>query len=152
MILTTHHLLSLQRFTGKPLRLLPPVSFLQVIDAQGHSRMYTLIHNRGYKNNAQIFGEEDRRVPREDYLSVVNGFIGSYPNQFFQMPEKDLENFVVSITELETEQDYRHLLSRYGVSRNASWFWKLSDSFYSRYQELRPREAGLFDLNRYENR
>ncbi|MFT4615323.1 MAG: hypothetical protein ACI9NT_002476 [Bacteroidia bacterium] len=146
------HLIDLQNLTGKSLSLLPPVSFLEVIDPQRSERMYSLIQNSGFKNNTQAFEEENRRLPKEDYLSVVRGFIGSYPNQFFQISEKELEKFVADIGALESEEDYRKLVSRYGVSRNASWFWKLSDNFYERYQELRPREAGLFDLNRYENR
>ena len=31
-------------------------------------------------------------------------------------------------------------------------FWKLSDSFNDYYEQHTPIEAGIFDLNRYENR
>jgi len=83
---------------------------------------------------------------------VVKGFIGSYPNVFFQLPEKELGNFVKAIEALRSEQDYQKLVSRYGVRRNASWFWRLSDKFHDHYRKHYPIEAGLFDLNRYENR
>jgi hypothetical protein len=38
------------------------------------------------------------------------------------------------------------------VRRNATWFWRLSDDMHTAYQRREPIEAGLFDLNRYENR
>ena len=96
--------------------------------------------------------ETARRMPTEDYLTVVRGFIGAYPNVFFQVQEKELENFVQDIASLGNEQDYARLVSRYGVRRNASWFWRLSDKFYEYNKKHYPHEAGLFDLNRYENR
>ena len=88
----------------------------------------------------------------EDYLTVVKGFIGSYPNMFFQMPEEQLEDFVAAIGAVKTEADYSQLVDIYGVRRTAPWFWTLSDSFHDYYQRREPVEAGVFDLNRYENR
>ncbi len=145
-------LTKLQRFTGRPLDLLPETSFLHVIDPSRAEQVYTLVLNRGHTNIAQIFLEEDRRLPEEDYLTIAHGFIGAYPNQFFQMPEKELPGFVQAVTSLESEEDYANLVSRYGVRRNAPWFWRLSDRFAQEYRGLRPGEAGLFDLNRYDNR
>ena len=42
--------------------------------------------------------------------------------------------------------------TRYGVRRTAPWFWKLSDDINASYRASFPAEAGLFDLNRYQNR
>jgi hypothetical protein len=137
---------------GRPFSLMPEVAFVEVFGARGEERVYTLLHNSGYSNNAQLFREEQRRIPEEDYLTVVTGFVGSYPNVFFQVPEQNLEHFVTSITELENEDDYSALVDRYGTRRNATWFWRLSDKFHARYRRHHPVEAGLFDLNRYENR
>ena len=53
---------------------------------------------------------------------------------------------------LVAEDDYRRLVTLYGVRRNAPWFWRLSDRIYEHDQSANPREAGLFDLNRYQNR
>ena len=145
-------LLRLQTLTGKPFSLMPQVAFVDVLDGRGHSSMYTLVHNSAYSNNAQIFKEAQRRIPVEDKLTIAKGFIGSYPNVFFQLNEQDLGKFVSDIESMRDEQDYARLVSRYGVRRNASWFWRLSDKFHTRYQDHYPIEAGLFDLNRYENR
>ena len=61
-------LLTLQ---GPPFSLMPEVSFLQVTGSDGTERFYTIVHNDGSANNAQVFREEQRRIPEEDYLTVV---------------------------------------------------------------------------------
>jgi hypothetical protein len=142
----------LQTLTGKPFSFMPEVAFVNVFDASGKDQIYTIMHNGGYLNNTQLFKEEARRVEVEDYLTVVKGFIGGYPNAFFQLPEQELGNFVSAIQTLQSEKDYSELISRYGVRRNAPWFWKVSDKFHNYYRQHQPIEAGLFDLNRYENR
>jgi len=38
------------------------------------------------------------------------------------------------------------------VHRTAPWFWKLSGDTNASYRAKFPAEAGLFDLNRYQNR
>ncbi|MCB1845549.1 MAG: fatty acid cis/trans isomerase, partial [Halioglobus sp.] len=138
--------------TGKPVALLPEVAFVQVLMRNGDERFYSLVHNNGYSNNAQLFREEARRIEAEDYVTVANGFIGAYPNVFFQFPETDLPGFVQTISAMQDEKDYANLVSRYGVRRTAPWIWRLSDSMTAHYRATFPREAGLFDLNRYENR
>ena len=142
----------LRDLDGKPFSLMPQVAFVQVIGSRGDERVYTLLHNSAYSNNAQMFREAQRRIPVEDYITVVRGFIGAYPNVFFQVPEKNLESFVASIIALKNEGDYSALVDRYGARRNATWFWRLSDKLHAHYREHHPIEAGLFDLNRYENR
>jgi hypothetical protein len=71
---------------------------------------------------------------------------------FFQVNEGELARFANSIRSLESDSDYTALVERFGVRRNAPWFWKLSDDFSDQYRSDYPLEAGLFDLNRYENR
>jgi len=131
---------------------LPEAAFLQVLSRGGERRYYTLIHNQAFLNNAQLFNESDRRVPAEDTLTVARGFVGAYPNQFFQVAEGDLEGFVARLRALDSEEAYTRLVDRYGVRRTAPWFWKLSDDMHEAYFAAQPVEAGLFDLNRYENR
>jgi hypothetical protein len=131
---------------------LPEVAFLQVLSKQGEGQAYSLVHNRGHSNNAQLFDEEDRRLPEEDTLTVARGFIGAYPNMFFQVTERELAKFAADIQALASDADYTRLVERYGVRRTAPWFWKLSDEFIADYRAAHPVEAGLFDLNRYQNR
>jgi hypothetical protein len=147
------HFDNLQTLQGTPFSLMPEVSFLQVVgnDPDDYA-YYTIVHNDAFLNNAQVFHENQRRVPEEDYLTVVKGFIGSYPNAFFQVPESELDDFVDAIESMRNETDYARLVSFYGIRRNQATFWPLSDKLLQHYRETFPREAGLFDLNRYENR
>ncbi|MCB1706171.1 MAG: fatty acid cis/trans isomerase [Halioglobus sp.] len=143
----------LQTLQGTPFSLMPEVAFIEVVSSDSDSHAYyTIVHNDAFLNNAQVFHEDQRRVPEEDYLTVVKGFIGSYPNAFFQVPESELEAFVTAIESMRNETDYASLVSFYGIRRNQEAFWPLSDKFHSHYQKTFPREAGLFDLNRYQNR
>lgn len=146
------HFDKLQTLSGRPLSLMPEVAFVHVFDPDGSDHVYTIIHNSAYLNNTQLFHEDKRRLPVEDYLTVVKGFIGSYPNVFFQLPKAQLGDFVAAMEGLQTQDDYAQLVSRYGVRRTAPWFWQTSDRLYEFYQQIAPIEAGLFDLNRYENR
>lgn len=131
---------------------LPEVAFVQVLSPKGEQSVYSLIHNQAHSNNAQLFSEEDRRLPEEDTLTVAKGFIGSYPNMFFQITEAQLPKFTAALRSLNGPEDYTSLVDQFGVRRTAPWFWKLSDDFTARYRSAQPLEAGLFDLNRYQNR
>ena len=145
-------LAALMREASDAFRFLPDLSFLQLLDSRGERHYYSLVHNEAFSNNAQLFREDDRRLPGEDTLTVARGFLGAYPNQFFQVTERELDRFLAALRSLGSEDDYRALVDRYGVRRTAPWFWKLSDDLNAHYRESHPDEAGLFDLNRYENR
>jgi hypothetical protein len=141
----------LQSLQGTPFSHMPEVTFLEVTKGSA-SQFYTILHNNSFTNNAQIFREAQRRVPQEDYLTVVQGFIGAYPNAFFKVPDEQLAGFVKAIELMGSEADYSRLVTDYGVRRTDDRFWPMSDRLHAHYREAYPREAGLFDLNRYENR
>ncbi len=142
----------LRDMTGGGLKLMPEVAFVTVFNNKGRDRVYSLVHTNGFSNNAQLFREEERRLPDEDYVTAANGFIGAYPNVFFQLPEKELPSFVERLSTMTDEEDYANLVSRYGVRRTAPWFWRVSDQLHHYNRKYYQREAGVFDLNRYENR
>jgi hypothetical protein len=138
----------LESSTGAHNRFLPQVSFVNVIGEQ-RDEAYTVLRNSGYSNIAQLFGESDRRLPEEDQLTVVRGFIGAFPNQFFQVHEKQVPLFAADIAALVSAEDYRRFETRYAVRRNSPWFWRISDKFQAMNREQNSLAAGLFDLNRY---
>ena len=131
---------------------MPEAMVLQVLKATGDPVYYSLLHNRAFSNNTQLFFEEDRRLPDEDTLTVARGFVGAYPNMFFQVPEANLSAFTDAILAMQSDDDYTRLVERFGVRRTAPWFWKFSDDLNAAYESTHPVEAGLFDLNRYQNR
>ncbi|MEE4660258.1 MAG: fatty acid cis/trans isomerase, partial [Halieaceae bacterium] len=145
-------LAGLMTLRGKHFHFLPEVAFLQVLRASGQRDVYSLVHNHAHSNIAQLFNESDRLLPAEDTLTVARGFVGSYPNMFFQVHEKELEKFIAGLTELADERDYTRLVDRWGVRRTDPSFWRVSDGLVETYRETHPVEAGLFDLNRYQNR
>ncbi|MDP5069727.1 MAG: fatty acid cis/trans isomerase, partial [Congregibacter sp.] len=145
-------LAALMNEQNKAFSFLPEIAFLRVLSSSGEATVYSLVHNQAYSNNAQLFAEEERRLPEEDTLTVARGFTGAYPNMFFQITEGQLPKFSAALRSLQSPEDYTSLVDQFGVRRTAPWFWKLSDDFTALYRSSYPVEAGLFDLNRYENR
>lgn len=129
-------------------RFLPEVSFVHVIGGEGE-QAFTLLRDSGHSNIAQLFEEDERRLPEEDALTVVAGLIGAHPNQFFQVHARQMPLFAADIAALESAEDYATLLHRYGVRRNAPWFWDVSDRLQRLSVEQDGIAAGIFDLNRY---
>jgi hypothetical protein len=99
-----------------------------------------------------LFGEKKFRAPEEDTLTVVPGFLGTYPNVFLVVNESDLGRFASLISTMRDEDDYSSLLDKYGVRRTSPEFWQQSDAFHAAYQQDAPVEYGLFDYSRLENR
>ncbi len=139
----------LEDTAGAHNRFMPNVSFLNVI-GDTSDEVFTVIRNSGYSNIAQIFSEDKRRLPDEDYLTVTSGFIGAYPNQFFQVNANRLPDFVTRVTSLDSTADYDRLLADYGVARNAPWFWQVSDKLHGAQRAAEGLASGLFDYSRYK--
>jgi len=137
---------------GRALEHLPEASILTVRDAAGQVHHFSVIANRGRSNVAELFDEPERRLPDEDSLLVANGFIPAYPNAFFQVDAAQLAAFVDAVGRLSSESDYAALATTYGIRRTDPRFWAHSDALHATWRRAAPREAGLFDYNRFENR
>ncbi|MEJ2532579.1 MAG: fatty acid cis/trans isomerase [Halioglobus sp.] len=144
----TRALDSLVQNRGSHNSFLPETSFVNIVSAQSDTAI-TLVRNSGFSNIAELFREEERRLPEEDSLTIVHGFLGAYPNYFFQVNEKEVPRFAAQIAALDSPEAFGGLRERYGVRRNAPWFWRLSDKFHRMYQAQDPVTAGVFDYNRY---
>ncbi|BES72784.1 fatty acid cis/trans isomerase [Marinobacter nanhaiticus D15-8W] len=129
---------------------LPEVTFLRVTD--GDERwVYTLVHNRAHSNVAFMFGEDSRLLRDEDTVTVLNGTLGSYPNFSFDVPLAELDPFVSAFRAIDTQDDLHALAARWGIRRTHPEFWTLMADFQAYVRETEPTEAGVFDVNRYEN-
>ena len=144
-------LAELESHSGSHNSYLPQVSYLNVI-GKGRDEVYTVLRNSGYANIAQLFGEDERRLPDEDGVTVVRGLLGAYPNYFFQVNENELGTFASAIGNLSSSKDYDRLLERWGVHRTDPWFWRLSDKFHRMLREEDPLNNGLLDYSRYHSR
>ncbi|MCL6416237.1 fatty acid cis/trans isomerase [Aestuariirhabdus sp. Z084] len=141
----------LSHLQGGPVTLLPQTLYLK-ITSQAEPQFLTLVRNNAHLNITSMFNEMGKRKPDEDTLDVIPGFIGSYPNAFYQVDRTQLNDFVQQLSSMQSEQDYELLLDRYGVRRTEANFWSLTDPYQRAYRELYPVEGGVIDYSRLENR
>jgi hypothetical protein len=142
----------LQEIRGEGLDVFPQNSILRVTDVSGQANYFTLINNSGYSNISELLGDLKRRRPSEDYLTVVPGIIGAYPNAFFKVTTQTLPDFMTRMKSMKTEADYNALADLYAVRRTNPRFWDYSDALHAYYKKAEPVAAGMLDYNRFENR
>ena len=130
---------------------LPEVTRLRIHDGD-QAITYTLVRNLAHTNVAYMFDEEARLVPSQDTLTIVRGYLGSYPNFAFDVPAAELEEWHGQLVAVDDPAGLDALADRFGVRRTSPDFWSVMDWMTKDFAERRPTEAGLFDLGRYENR
>ncbi len=142
------------RLKGPQLQALPEVAFLRVYAAGSGSDdlAYTLIHNKMLKNVSFLVAESLRRDSANDTVTLVPGFLGSYPNFFFSLDEERLPQFVEQLANARDDATIDVFYNTFGIRRSNPRVWEHSDWFNKTYKELDPIEAGWFDMSRYKNR
>jgi len=132
----------------------PNVTFVRVIidGTVQNDQVYTLVRNKSYLNTTALVPKEKNRVKSEDSVDVVKGFVGSYPNFFIELAFDELQTFVDEYVEIDSYERYDALIRKYGIRRSNPAFWRSSDWFNEKYRYDSPVYAGVFDLNRYQNR
>lgn len=141
----------LMTLIGTPINQLPEVSVLLVRDGKD-KRVYTLLKNVAHSNMSSLLNEASNLLPEEDTLTVVSGILGDYPSVYLNVNANQLTEFVRSLAEMKTEQDYAQWLDIYGVRRTDPGFWSHSDTIQQLNAQQQPIRAGLLDYNRLENR
>jgi hypothetical protein len=126
------------------------VSFVAIESRDGESEHVTLIKDTALSNVAHLFDEEDRRLPEEDELRVVHGFLGAYPDVLFLVAREELPAFVSAIEQLDDNASYEALRKRFGVLRTHPAFWDHADRIHEAAAHLDAMRAGLFDFNRLD--
>lgn len=143
---------SINQITGKAASIMPELSMLYV-KTPGRQRLYSIIRNSGHSNITSLLYEDEKRLPEEDYLTVVPGILGSYPNALWLIQdESQLPVFAAALRNLQNEADYHELKIKFAINRTRADFWQLSDEIYALYRKTEPIESGLLDYNRLENR
>jgi hypothetical protein len=137
---------------GRSLVWMPEASLLRVEDAGQAPRNFSVLRNTAHRNITMLLREDKALLPDEFSMDVVPGFVSVYPNAFYRLSRKDLPEFTRRVSQLASEADYRDLIEHFGVRRTSNDFWALSDRFNAEYRQSEPIEAGILDLNRYENR
>jgi hypothetical protein len=113
--------------------------------------VYTLLVNKAFSNISSMIGDDARRMPENDTVTVYAGFIGSYPDFFFSVEQKQLGVFINKIRTASTEADIEQLYSQFGVRRTNPDIWQQADWFNQQHKNYRGFEAGLLDMSRYDN-
>ncbi|RYJ63193.1 fatty acid cis/trans isomerase [Pseudomonas songnenensis] len=130
---------------------LPEATLLRVESGDGRRELYSLLRNRAHSNVAFMYGESLRWQPRLDTLTVYPGILSSYPNFLFNMPAADVPAFVSALEQVRDNRDFERLVERWGVRRSHPRFWDYFTDLTRYLEETDPVEAGVLDMNRYEN-
>lgn len=119
------------------------------INLKDKSYVYSMVINRWHDNVALLFDEKNRLNPQKDTLDFIEGFIGSYPNYFFEVNQDDFPDFVDLMENYDATPLDNYRLLKYGINRSQTDFWEKYDWFQERFNQTNKVTAGLFDLNRY---
>ncbi|MCC2636776.1 MAG: Fatty acid cis/trans isomerase [Moraxellaceae bacterium] len=148
---------ALSRLTGRPASelpaatLLPEATLLRIYTADGRRDIYTLLRNRAHSNVAWMGGESLRLQPAKDRLMVYPGLLTSYPNFAFDVPVEAVPEFSDALLAVRNATDLDKVVRQWGVRRTHPRFWEIFGDFTAWQREQDPREAGILDLNRWEN-
>lgn len=126
----------------------PEVSLLFVKTGESH-QIFSILHHREHENVAWIIGEDARRKPAEDTLSIVPGILGAYPNQFLFVEEQNLAEMVEKVLTINTEEQFKEFLKSYGIHRREDRIWHYYDLANAYFTQVDPVEGGVLDLSRY---
>ena len=135
---------------GLQVQALPDVTFVHVVtDDDTEDLAYTIIRNKALSNNSMLFDESRRRIVENDTLTVVKGYVGSYPNAFSRIPIDQIEERIDAYLKIKNELDYYNFAKHHAIQRSSPNFWEESDWHYRKFLLDRPIEAGLFDMYRF---
>ncbi|WP_339414105.1 fatty acid cis/trans isomerase [Pseudomonas sp. EA_35y_Pfl2_R5] len=148
---------SLSRLTGKPggtlkvIKQLPEATLLRLEMANGQREVYSLLRNRAHTNVAFMLGEELRYQPGLDTLTVYPGVLSSYPNFIFNIQIEQAAEFVTALEQARDAKAFEKVVERWGIRRTHPEFWRYFHDMSTYIQQTEPLEAGVLDMNRYEN-
>jgi hypothetical protein len=149
---------ALSRLTGrlagqlKAIERMPEATLLRVELDDGSREIYTLLRNRAHSNVAFLMGESLRYQPRLDTLTVHPGVLTNYPNFMFAMRAEEVPDFVAAMEHVADTTTFEHeVIERWGVRRSHPQFWRLFHDLSDYIRETEPVEAGVLDMNRFEN-
>ena len=127
-------------------------AFIRIRMPEGGDHVVSMVVHRWHDNVKFIVPEELFVDGSKDEADFFSGFIGSYPNYFFDVNKDDLPEFFALLHSYDNTPENRQLLEKYGVNRADENFWEEYDWFQKRFEEEDPFHSGLFDLNRYYHR
>lgn len=135
----------------KMIELMPEATLLRVQEKDGKREIYSLLRNRAHSNVAFLLGESYRFQPGLDTLTLYPGVLTSYPNFMFNVPADQVPQFVDALSAVTDRTGFEQVVQRWGIRRSHPQFWFYFHDLTQYLQEKTPVEAGVLDMNRYEN-
>lgn len=148
---------SLSRLVSRPaaglkvIDQLPEATLLRVELSDGSREIYTLLRNRAHSNVAFMLGEQLRYQPGLDTLTLYPEVLSSYPNFILSLKAAEVEAFVEQMHQVSDSKGFEQLTDRWGIRRSHPEFWRYFHDLSEHIRETQPLEAGVLDMNRYEN-
>ena len=130
---------------------MPEDSLIVYQPPTGKPLVFSLIRNSAHTNVAEIFSEDDRRLPEEDTLLAMTGIVGAYPNAIFTINRENAGQFADAVAALGSPDDLARLTDTFGIRRTDPRFWPTSDVIHDYARRSRPTEFGILDYSRLEN-
>ncbi len=111
----------LAEMRGKHLQPLPDIEFMHVsMDGKEKDLIYTIIRNKALSNISMMFDEDHRRRIDDDSLTIVKGYVGSYPNAFSRIPIEKLASAVDAYLTIKDAISYYTMAQPFSIQRNSS--------------------------------
>ncbi|AKA23918.1 fatty acid cis/trans isomerase [Pseudomonas chlororaphis] len=148
---------ALSRLVSRPaagmrvIDLLPEATMLRVEAPSGKRVFYSMLRNRAHSNVAFLLGESLRYQPGLDTLTIYPGVLSSYPNFMFNIPAGQVPDFVAQMENAKDAKRFEKIVERWGIRRSHPQFWQYFHDQTRYILETDPKEAGVLDMNRYEN-
>jgi hypothetical protein len=130
-------------------RFLPSVMLLRLNHGR-ESRVYSLVVNRVYKTQFDLFFQNGEALPDEYTMSVYPTIVGGFPNLFIEMDLAQAPAFLKELRSVASLDAWNALRNRYGVLRNSARFWPTLDWFNAWNFQRRGEAAGHLDLSYYD--
>ncbi len=125
------------------------VGLVRIRIPDGEDRVISIVINRWHDNVAYLFSEKNTLNPAKDRADFIEGFIGSYPNYFYDINIDDLPEFFDMLVNFDNSEEMLELENKFGINRADPELWEAYDWLQARFLRQEPVTGGLFDLNRY---
>jgi len=131
---------------------LPEATMLRIEAPDGQRQVYSLLRNRAHSNVAFLLGEAYRYQPGLDTLTLYPGVLSSYPNFMFDIPTGQVAQFVEAMQAARDDHErFERIVERWGIRRSHPRFWEYFHDLSRYIEQTDPLEAGVLDMNRYQN-
>jgi hypothetical protein len=125
------------------------LAYVRIRVSEKRDEVVSMVIHRWHDDVRTLSREERKLNPAKDKADFIRGYVGSYPNYFFDVDLEHLPDFLRALKDYDGSETAINCLLKYGVNRADKNFWKYYDWFQQDYLKKDPLRAGLFDLNRY---